>query len=146
MRFRSPILIILLAALSLSVPANTSSQQQSNSQASESLASARKTFEECQSIYRSGTPDAIPRALVKALDAAELFAKAGAKDGQAIALTWVGYLYGELGNRAQAIDAYVKAASIFRELGDAKNEADALTSLGYAYALVNKQNEGLNAL
>jgi CHAT domain-containing protein/tetratricopeptide (TPR) repeat protein len=138
--------IMLLAALSLGVPAYTASQQQSNSQASESLTLARKTFDECQSIYRSGTPDAIPRALVKALDSVELFAKAGAKDGQAIALTWVGYLYGELGNRPQAIDAYVKAVSVFRELGDGKNEADALTSLGYAYALVDKQDDGLSAL
>src|SRR6266849_3049427 len=142
---KSLLLAVLIGSVAFPVLAQATSQK-TNSQQTDQLSAAKKQLEECQSIYRSGGPDAAPRALVKGLDAQQLFAIAGDKSGEAFSLTWIGYLYGELGSRPKAIEAYVKAVTLFHDLGDGRNEADALSSLGYTYILESQQAKGFNDL
>jgi CHAT domain-containing protein/tetratricopeptide (TPR) repeat protein len=118
-------LTILLAAAGLE-PARAAQARQDDGRRDE----ATRAFAEGERLSALATPDSARASIAQYARAAELCRELGDAQGQARALTNVGYLSMSLGDRLRALDALLQATRLWARVGVPKREAQTLRVLG----------------
>ncbi|MBO3457864.1 CHAT domain-containing tetratricopeptide repeat protein [Aetokthonos hydrillicola] len=97
-------------------------------------ATAEQTFQEGLQFYKQGTPESLRKAIVKWLEALQLFERLNDKANQALTLTGIGKVYSNLGDLQKALTYYNQALPLFHALGDKSGEARTLNNIGSVYS------------
>jgi signal transduction histidine kinase len=75
----------------------------------------------------------LENALLKLLDAYQLFDQSGDERGLASVLNWIGNVYLRMGSYTNALEYFSKSLSISENIGDDENTSSCLTNIGRVY-------------
>ncbi|MEL6815712.1 MAG: tetratricopeptide repeat protein [Cyanobacteria bacterium J06598_3] len=137
------IVCLALAGMSLHRPSAYAQMTTTVAQQSDAL-TAEGLFQQGMQRYREGSAESLRAAIALWQQAAPLYKSAGNLSRQASVLNNIGSVYGQLGQRREALPYYEQALTIRREISDRSGEANILSSMGGIYFDLGDRESALN--
>jgi CHAT domain-containing protein len=134
-------LIILLLGTTGANVFTTTAIAQINQQVAQ--ASGRSLFRQAVQLYRQGTVESLRQAIYKFQEASRLFEVEGDRRQQARALTKIGKVYADLGEKQQALEYFKQSLALNEAIGDRTEVAYSLNRIGGVYTVLGDYPKGL---
>lgn len=103
----------------------------------------RDLLSEGEQLQAGGDEETLQRALQKYGEAASLYRSAGDRSGEARALSKLGLVYNDMGEKQKALDYAKQALLLHREYGDRTAEANVLLHIAAAYYSIHEWRRAL---
>lgn len=105
---------------------------------------AEQVFAEAMQFYRQRTAQSQHQAIQKWQESLNLWREVGDRYQQAQSLTWIGFVYSNLGNRQQAQEYLNQALPLWQALGEREWEARTLNNIGLVCSNLGEKNQALD--
>jgi tetratricopeptide (TPR) repeat protein len=92
-------------------------------------AAAERAYEEGVQLYQQGTAESLQQAITKFVEVLPVLRAEGKKAGEAYILSFIGYIYSNLGEKQKALSFFNQALPLSRVTGDKAIEATILYNL-----------------
>ena len=109
---------------------------------SQALTAGQAAFAEAERA-RSQKPPKRQEAIQKYEEAVKFYRAAGERAGEAVALTNIGVVYNQLGDRQKAIEYLDQALPLHKLLGNQREEARTLSYMGFAWSALAERQKAL---
>ncbi|MBO3457867.1 CHAT domain-containing protein [Aetokthonos hydrillicola] len=121
-------------------------QKAGTTQQGEDSAAAQQAFQEGDQLYQQGTAESLRKAIVKWLEALQLFERLNDKANQALTLNSIGLVYSDLGDLQKALTYHNQALPLYVAVGDKPGEAMTLNNIGLSYYYLGDLQKALTYL
>jgi CHAT domain-containing protein/tetratricopeptide (TPR) repeat protein len=137
---RSFVVVLVLALLPF---ASTSSPRALAQIPDEREAAAKKSYQDGAVLSQQGTAESLRAAIGKFETARSLFHETKYQLGEALSLLALGRVYGDLGEKQQALAYYNRALSLFKAVGSTQGGATTLNNIGLVYSSQGEKQKAL---
>ena len=107
-------------------------------------AAAERAYEEGVQLYQQGTAESLQQAITKFVEVLPVLRAEGKKAGEAYILSFIGYIYSNLGEKQKALEFYNQSLSMSQAIVDKRGEARTFYKIGEVYIDLGEKQKALS--